>query len=107
MSDEVREARGARGEYGFPSELSGSRGVTKHVDETPLIKRLNPIKLVGFGILGAALGVGAYVLYESLDEEVKAAIRERVKRSTAEFVQQILALDTKNEPSLPPYQGAS
>ncbi len=79
-----------RTDYGYP-DIERSQENTN--SRSSGLSKLNPIKLVGFGLLGAALGIGAYVFYESLEPEVKEAIIRRFRRSTLNFLQQVLDLE--------------
>ncbi len=55
--------------------------------------KVNFTKLAISGLVGAVLGVGAYLFFESLDDDVKEAIRLKLKRSTIQFLKQVLSLD--------------
>ena len=63
-------------------------------------KGVNISKIAISGLIGAALGIGAYFLYESLDEDVKEAIKLKIKRSTVQFLRQVLSLEELEELSL-------
>ncbi len=60
--------------------------------------KVNFAKLAVSGLVGAVLGVGAYLFFESLDDEVKEAIRLKLKRSTIQFLKQVLSLDDLDLP---------
>jgi len=65
--------------------------------ETTKKTGINISKVILSGVIGAAAGIGAYFFYESLDEEIKEAIKRKVKRSTVQFLRQMLSLEDLEE----------